>query len=61
LQSDRREDKEQLYSWKHVQIPTGTRTKNPLSKTAFECGPNLLGVQTGLEKIWQIPQNFYLP
>jgi hypothetical protein len=46
FQDDRTEDKEQLYFWKKVQI----RNKNPGSGTAFEFRPNLLEVQTCLEK-----------
>jgi hypothetical protein len=55
------ENKEQLSYWTQVQIQNRTVTKNPRSKTSFECGPNLLGFQTGLEKIGKFPQKFYLP
>jgi hypothetical protein len=46
FKSDRMEYMEQLSIWTQVQI----RTKIPGNKTTFEFGPNLLGVQTGLEK-----------
>jgi hypothetical protein len=44
------EDKEQRSLWTQVQIQNRIRTKIPGIKTAFEFGPNLLGVQTGLKK-----------
>jgi hypothetical protein len=55
LQYDRMQDKEQLSFWKQVLIQN-IRTKIPTSKTAFEFGPNLLGVQTGLEKSDKFPK-----
>jgi hypothetical protein len=54
-------NKEQLSFWTQVQTQIRTQTKNPGSKTAFEFGPNLLGIPIGLEFFWQIPQNSYLP
>jgi hypothetical protein len=50
LQYDIIEYKEQLSFWKQVQMQNRIRSKIPGSKNAFEFGPNLLGVQTGLEK-----------
>jgi hypothetical protein len=50
------EDKEQLSFWTQVQIQITTRTKIPWSIIAFEFGPNLLGVQTGLEKFDKFPK-----
>jgi hypothetical protein len=44
------EDREQFFFWKQVQIRNIIRTKILGRKTAFEFGPNLLGVQTGLGK-----------
>jgi hypothetical protein len=55
FESYRAKDREQLSFWTQVQIQIRTRTKNPGSKTAFEFGPNLLGVQTGLEKSDKFP------
>jgi hypothetical protein len=50
LQYDIIEYKEQLSFWKQVQMQNRIRSKIPGSKNAFEFEPNLLGVQTGLEK-----------
>jgi hypothetical protein len=50
FKSDRMEYMEQLSIWTQVQIRNRIRTKIPRNKTTFEFGPNLLGVQTGLEK-----------
>jgi hypothetical protein len=54
--SDRMEDKQQLSFWKIIQIRNGIEIKNPGSKTTFEFGPNLLGVQTRLEKSDKFPK-----
>jgi hypothetical protein len=56
LQSDRTEDKEQLFYWRQVKIQKIIRTKIPGSKISFEFGPNLLGVQTSLEKSEKFPK-----
>jgi hypothetical protein len=56
LQSDRIEDKEQCFFWNPVQIQNRIQTKIPGIKTAFEFGPNLLGVQTGLGKFDKFPR-----
>jgi hypothetical protein len=50
LQYDRLKDKEQLTFWKKVLIQNRIRIKSYGSKTTFEFGPNLLEVQTYLEK-----------
>jgi hypothetical protein len=50
LQVDRMENEEQLSLWKQVQIRNEISIKNPGSKSTFEFGPNLLGIQTCLEK-----------
>jgi hypothetical protein len=50
FESNIMEHKEQLSFWTQVQIRNRSRTKIPGSKTAFEFGPNLLRIQTGLEK-----------
>jgi hypothetical protein len=50
LQSDRMDNKEQLFFRTQVQIRNKIQTKIPRSKTAFEFGPNLLEVQTDLEQ-----------
>jgi hypothetical protein len=55
------EDKEQLSFWNHVQIRNRIQTKIPSSKSAFQFEPNLLDIQTSLDKSDQIPQNSYLP
>jgi hypothetical protein len=49
------EDREQLSFWKQVQIRSTIRIKIPGRKTAFELEPNLLGVQTSLEKSNKFP------
>jgi hypothetical protein len=46
------EDMEQFSIWKKVKI----RTKNPRTGNAFEFGPNLLEVQTCLEKSNNFPK-----
>jgi hypothetical protein len=56
LKCNKMEDKEQLSLWTQVQIQIRNRTKNPGSKNAFEFGPNLLGVQTSLEKSGKFPK-----
>jgi hypothetical protein len=61
LEADRIEDKEQLSFWKHVQIQNRIQTKIPSSKSAFQFEPNLLDIQTSLDKSDQIPQNSNLP
>jgi hypothetical protein len=53
---DRAEDKEQLTFWNQVQIRERIRIKNSRSKTDFEFGSNLLGIQTYLEKSDKFPK-----
>jgi hypothetical protein len=50
------EDMEQHSFWKQVQIWSRIHNKILGSKTVFEFGPNLLGVQTCLEKYDKFPK-----
>jgi hypothetical protein len=50
------EDKKQLYFWTQVQIRNIIQTKIPGRQAVFEFGPNLLGVQTGLDKSDKFPK-----
>jgi hypothetical protein len=50
------ENKEQLSFWTQVQIENRIQTKIPGSKTTFEFGPNLMGVQTDLEQSDKFPK-----
>ncbi len=64
MHSSRLEDKGQLSLWNQVQIRNIIRTKIHGRKTSFEFWPNLLGVQTGLEKSDKLPKiliSFDLP
>jgi hypothetical protein len=61
LDPDRMEDKEQLSFWKKVKIQERIWIKNSESKTTFEFGPNLLGIQTCLGKSDKFPKIFVCP
>ena len=52
---------EQLFISTQVQIRNRIWTKIPGNKTTFEFGPNLLGVQTGLEKSDKFPKFLICP
>jgi hypothetical protein len=56
LHAARMEDMEQLSFWNQVQIQNNILIQNPGIITAFEFGPNLLGVQTRLEKSDKFPK-----
>jgi hypothetical protein len=49
-------DTEQLSIWNQVKIRNKIEITIPGSKTIFEFGPNLLGVQTSLEKSDKFPK-----
>jgi hypothetical protein len=56
LKSDMTKDREQLFFWKHIQIPNRIWIKIPGSKTTFQFELNLFEVQTCLEKFGKLPE-----